>query len=111
MKTFSAAVALFLSFAVSQVGAQAFSSGSTGADGALDLSVSSAALPCGSPGYCTVTLPESGVLNYTTINIPFGKNLIFKPNLRNTPVVMLAQGAVAINGGIYVYLPSFVVSP
>jgi len=53
---------------------QAFSSGSTGADGALDLTASDR----------TLQLPESGILNYTTVNIPSGRTLTFGPNLRNT---------------------------
>ena len=75
---------------VSGVFAQSFSSGSTGADGALDLT----------SGDRVVTLPPSGILNYTTVNIPAGRTLTFGLNLRNTPVVMLAQGAVLIAGTI-----------
>jgi len=75
--------------------AQSFSSGSTGADGALDLST----MNC-PESICQVQLPESGVLNYTTVLIPQGKALKFKHNLRNTPVFLLAQGAVVINGSI-----------
>lgn len=75
--------------------AQTFSSGSTGADGALNL----ATMNCPG-GFCTVQLPESGVLNYTTVNIPAGKSLAFARNSRNTPVYMLAQGSVTIEGGI-----------
>lgn len=70
-----------------------FNSGSTGADGALDLSIMSCTT-------CDIQLPESGVLNYTTVNIPSGKTLRFKRNSRNTPVTMLTQGNVTINGGI-----------
>ena len=44
-----------------------FNSGSTGADGALDLST----MTCPN-NTCEVQLPESGVLNYTTVNIPGG---------------------------------------
>jgi hypothetical protein len=73
--------------------AQGFSSGSTGADGALDLST----MNC--PGsVCIVQLPPSGVLNYTTVNITGGLNLRFKRNSHNTPVIMLAQGDVIIAG-------------
>lgn len=80
---------LLLTFvcALAAVG-QSFSSGSTGADGALDLT----------SGDRTVQLPASGILNYTTVNIPAGRTLNFGLNLRNTPVVMLAQGAVVISG-------------
>lgn len=75
---------------------QNFSSGSTGADGALDLS----SMSCNT---CTIQLPDSGVLNYTTVNIPSGKFLFFNKNLRNTPVVILVQGAVTIGGVINVH--------
>jgi hypothetical protein len=79
------------------VHAQGFSSGSTGADGALDLST----MNCPS-SVCELQLPESGILNYTTVNIPNGKTLIFRRNSRNTPVVMLAQGNVNVAGGVEV---------
>lgn len=75
--------------------AQTFSSGSTGADGALDL----AAMACTE---CEVQLPPSGVLNYTTVNVPAGKTLKFRKNALNTPVHLLAQGAVAISGVVSV---------
>lgn len=77
----------------STVHAQSFSSGSTGADGALDLGT----LSCTT---CEVQLPDSGVLNYTTVSIPAGKTLRFKRDLRNTPVFLLAQGTVLISGVI-----------
>jgi len=79
-------------WAITSAPAQTFSSGSTGADGALDLTA----------GDRTVQLPDSGILNYTTVNIPAGRILTFGLNLRNTPVVMLAQGAVLISGTINV---------
>lgn len=67
-----------------------FSSGSTGADGALDLSA----------GDRSINLPDSGVFNFTTINVPPGRKLLFIPNRRNTPVTLLAQGDVVIAGTI-----------
>lgn len=78
------------------IDAQTFNSGSTGADGALDLT----------SGDREVQLPESGILNYTTVNIPTGKTLRFKKNLRNTPVIMLASGAITIGGIVDVSAPS-----
>lgn len=69
--------------------AQSFSSGSTGADGPLDCS-----------NNCLIQLPESGILNYTTVNVPSNTLLRFKPNYRNTPVILLAQGDVTIGGQI-----------
>jgi hypothetical protein len=67
----------------------AFSSGSTGADGALNIGSS-----------MTLTVQEDGVHNYTTINVAAGATLSFNPNSRNTPVVFLATGDVTINGTI-----------
>jgi hypothetical protein len=69
---------------------QTFSSGSTGADGALDLT----------SGSQTVQVPPSGIFNYTTVNIPAGQTLSFINNLTNTPVIMLAQGNVNIAGAV-----------
>ena len=69
--------------------AQAFVSGSTGADGAFAPTVNT-----------QVVLPPSGILNYTTVNIPDGVVVTFKKNVTNTPVVMLASGDVIIAGGI-----------
>ena len=74
-----------------------FNSGSTGADGALDLLT----MTCPN-NICEVQLPESGILNYTTVNIPSGKLLRFKFNSRNTPVIVLAQGNITISGTISV---------
>ncbi len=72
-----------------------FNSGSTGANGALDLST------CPDIS-CFVQLPESGVLNYTTVNIPANRFLLFRRNSRNTPVVILAQSNINIAGIITV---------
>ena len=78
-------------FATSSVlKAQTFSSGSSGADGALDLSSADR----------EIQLPDSGILNFTTINVPSDRILRFKRNLRNTPVIILAQGNVNIAGRI-----------
>jgi hypothetical protein len=80
--------------------AQTFSSGSTGADGALNLAM----MNCPN-NICAVQLPESGILNYTTVNVPAGKSLIFNRNSHNTPVIMLTQGNVTIGGIISVAPP------
>lgn len=69
----------------------AFNSGSTGADGALNPTVNT-----------TIQLPESGILNYTTVNIPPGVWVTFKKNSTNTPVYILASGDVTISGWINV---------
>lgn len=80
-----------------------FNSGSTGADGALDLST----VNCnGNPNNaCEIQLPESGVLNYTNVNIRAGTHLSFRKNTRNTPVIILATGSVVIDGEIDVSPP------
>jgi len=69
----------------------AFESGSTGELGPLAPTVDT-----------TIQLPEDGVLNYTTIDIPDGVTVRFERNPTNTPVVMLATGNVFIRGEINV---------
>lgn len=64
-----------------------FDSGSTGADGAFAPQVDT-----------TLQLPEDGVFNFTTVNIPSGVTVRFAKNATNTPVIMLASGDVTING-------------
>jgi hypothetical protein len=65
----------------------AFSSGSTGADGALNPSTNT-----------TLQVPPSGVFNFTTINIPSGVTVTFTPNASNSPVTILTTGDVSISG-------------
>lgn len=74
--------------------AQTFVSGSTGADGPFN--------PDCAPKPCTVTvdLPQNGVFNFTTVTVPSGVEVRFKPNALNTPVFLLATGNVTINGSI-----------
>jgi len=69
--------------------AYAFNSGSTGADGALNITANT-----------TLQVPPSGIFNYTTITVAAGATLTFKANTANTPVVMLATGTVGIFGTI-----------
>lgn len=64
-----------------------FDSGSTGADGDFNPSVST-----------EVQLPPNGVLNYRSVNIPAGVTVRFKRNATNTPVTMLVAGDVVIVG-------------
>jgi len=85
----AAAVALCL--ATDRLGAQAFTSGSTGTDGVLEVTASDV----------TVNLPPEGILNYTTINIAAGRTLRFTPNALNTPVYLLASGDITIAGTIH----------
>src|SRR5689334_3367373 len=74
------------------VAAQAqFSSGSTGADGPLNVTTNT-----------TLSLPPDGIFNFTTITITQGATLSFNPNVLNTPVYLLATSNVVINGDISV---------
>src|SRR6218665_1851481 len=66
-----------------------FDSGSTGADGSLNVTVNT-----------EIVLPPSGVLNYTSINIPAGVPVTFRKNVTNTPLYLLASGSVTIAGPI-----------
>lgn len=71
-----------------------FNSGSTGADGAFN--------PSCAPTPCTVTvpLPNSGIFNFTTVNVPAGVTVKFGRNPANTPVTILASGDVTVVGTI-----------
>lgn len=92
MKTFRTLMvvaAAFMSMVCSVTHAGAFDSGSTGADGAFAPTTNT-----------VVALPPSGVLNYTSVNIPAGVTVSFQRNAANTPVVMLASGTVKIAGTI-----------
>lgn len=66
-----------------------FNSGSTGADGAFAPTAN-----------VTVQLPQSGILNYTTVNIPAGVTVKFAKNSANTAAVILAAGDVTVAGTI-----------
>ena len=84
------AILFTLAFAVAPVKAQ-FSSGSTGADGAFNPVANT-----------TLQIPENGVFNFTTINIPQNVEVRFTKNSRNTPVTILATGNVVLGGRIFV---------
>lgn len=103
---FGYCVAVTLMFLLSMcVYAQTFSSGSTGADGALNDTTLPAACTRAT-NTITCTLPAGtastpgGVFNFTTVTIPAGVTLQFTKNARNTPVTILATGNVTINGVI-----------
>lgn len=82
---------------------QSFSSGSTGADGALDFS----GLPSGTvvvfdPKKFNPPLNPAGdnIFNFTTIDIPAGITVWLSGRILNGPVWWLATGDVTINGTI-----------
>jgi hypothetical protein len=90
---FKISMAFLLSgFCFFQAAAQGgFVSGSTGADGELAPTANQ-----------TIQLPESGVFNFTNVNVPSGVTVKFIPNSQNTPVTILATGNVTITGSIVV---------
>ncbi|MDZ4350343.1 MAG: hypothetical protein U1A22_12500, partial [Xanthomonadaceae bacterium] len=67
----------------------AFDSGSTGADGAFNPTVDR-----------VVPLPDDGVFNFTSVNIPAGVTVRFERNTLNTPVRILVSGNATIDGVI-----------
>jgi len=83
-----AALSLFCA-AVTLQAQNNFSSGSTGADGAFSPTVSA-----------SVAVPESGVFNYTTVNIPTGVTITYTRSSTNKPLTILASGDVVIAGTI-----------
>jgi len=84
----------------------AYDSGSTGADGALCIGdkkrspdgQSCVADPDVPTDNVVVTLPPSGILDYTVVYISYGSTLAFQRNAANTPVYLLASGDVEIHG-------------
>jgi hypothetical protein len=88
------AAALFILICASALSASAqntFSSGSTGADGAFAPTASQ-----------TIVVPDSGVYNFTTVNIPANVTVTFARNNLNKPLTILASGAVTIAGSIVI---------
>ena len=71
--------------------AVAYESGSTGSDGAFSPTSD-----------IQLTLPPSGIFNFTDVNVPAGVTVSFIKNANNTPVVILASGDVTIDGTIQV---------
>ena len=91
MKQLFAMGILITALSLSANAQNTFSSGSTGADGAFSPTTSQ-----------TIQVPASGVFNYTTVNIPTSVVITYVPNSTNTPLTILASGAVQINGTIHV---------
>jgi hypothetical protein len=103
---------LFAIVAVSAPSLRAqFSSGSTGADGALNLTPpfsGCSAAPCivnftvpFSPNGTAINGTNENVYNFTTISIASGVTLVMTaPSVRNRSVIWLATGSVTIAGSI-----------
>ncbi len=69
--------------------AQGFNAGSTGVLGDVVIDADT-----------QLDLPADGVLNYRTLRVNANATLSFNRNARNTPVFILSQGDVVINGNI-----------
>jgi hypothetical protein len=82
-----AAIVFSLFWAQAALG-QAFSSGSTGADGPLNVS-----------GVQTITVRPGGVYNYTTVTIGINSTLNFVQGAEGAPVTILATGDVTLQSG------------
>jgi hypothetical protein len=82
-------VLCFLAAAVNVRAQNTFSSGSTGSDGAFSPTANQ-----------TIVVPDSGVFNFTTVNIPTNVTITFSRNLTNKPLTILASGDVVIAGSI-----------
>ncbi len=83
-------MALMGAAALATARGQGFDTGSTGALGPLVVADANV----------TVTLPPDGRLHYTTITVAAGRTLRFARNELNTPVMLLAQGDVVVDGTI-----------
>ena len=69
--------------------AQSFDVGSNGSLGDVVISENT-----------TIDLPPDGKLHYKSLTVNSGVRVGFKRNVRNTPVVMLSQGDIVVNGTI-----------
>ena len=89
-----------LAIVMTPILAQTFSSGSTGADGALSLTTPGTYVF--DPKTFTPPLNPSGdgIFNFTTITIGSGVTVKVTGAVFNTPVVWLASGAVKIDGTV-----------
>lgn len=84
-------IAAIVLLAATAMGQNSFSSGSTGADGSFSPTQSQ-----------NIVAPDSGVLNFTTVNIPTGVTITYLRNSKNTTLTILATGDVMIAGKISV---------
>src|SRR5688572_6646320 len=85
----TAFTAFFCTMVLPQASAQGFSSGSDGSYGPMNITTNT-----------TLDLPTNGVFQCTTVTVSPGATLRFRRNPLNTPVTLLAQGNVTIDGTI-----------
>jgi hypothetical protein len=89
MTNLAALAAIATMFAFTDASAAPFDSGSTGAYGPINITSNT-----------VLAMPADGVFHCTTINVGSGFTLRFTKNPLNTPVFLLATGAVTITGTI-----------
>lgn len=89
MRNTIAIIALIGGLTLAASPAGAFDSGSDGSYGPINIT-NNTVLP----------MPQNGIFNCTTITVASNATLTFLPNSLNTPVYLLAQGDIVINGTI-----------
>jgi len=85
--TLVALCAAVLGFTTGPLLAQTFDVGSNGILGDVVITTSQ-----------TIDLPPDGILHYRSLQVDSGATLSFRRNARNTPVYILAQTTVVVNG-------------
>ena len=82
---------LLTSLGAARLAAQGFNAGSNGSLGDVVLAAST-----------NIALPPDGVLHFASLRVESGVTVTFTRNARNTPVYILSQGDVVVNGSINV---------
>ena len=82
---------LLTSLAAVRLSAQGFNAGSNGSLGDVVLAAST-----------NIVLPPDGVLHFASLRVESGVTVTFTRNARNTPVYLLSQGDVVVDGSINV---------
>src|SRR5206468_12349996 len=78
-----------------------FSSGSTGHEGALNITASG--VTYFDPSVMNLNTVVPGIFNFTTINVASGSTLKLTENKYHGPVYFLASGDVTISGALDLY--------
>ncbi|MCC6624986.1 MAG: hypothetical protein IT385_27310 [Deltaproteobacteria bacterium] len=87
MRSRSHIVRVLAALALASAPARAWDSGGTGELGALEPVTD-----------VDITLPDDGVLDYTSIHVPVDVKVTFRSNAANTPVVIRVTGDVVVEG-------------
>ena len=82
---------LLTSLGAARLAAQGFNAGSNGSLGDVVLAAST-----------NIALPPDGILHFASLRVESGATVTFTRNARNTPVYILSQGDVVVNGVIRV---------